>query len=89
MKKEEFNYDLEDYVGTQDGDEVKELFDEIIIKIKKDKTYNITVTFETTSTSNTNELTNLKQQFDNSKQYEVSMDYDDNGYINAITIKTL
>lgn len=89
MKTDEFNDELENYVGTKDGDEVKELFDKIIMTIKKNKEHTITVTYNTTNTSDTTELTNLKQQFDDSKQYEVSMDYDDNGYINAITIKEL
>ena len=89
MKKDEYNDDLEKYVGTQDGADVKKLFDETIMKLKKDKTHTITVTYDTTITSDTTELTNLKQQIDDTKQYEVSMDYDDSGYINAITIKAL
>ena len=89
MKTDEYNDDLEMYVGTQSGDEVKELFDEIIMKLKKDKTHTISVTYNTTSTSDTTELTNLKQQFNDNTQYEVSMDYDDSGFINAITIKAL
>ena len=89
MKTDEFNDELEDYVGTQEGEDVKELFDKIIMTIKKNQEHTITVAYNTISTSDTTELTNLKQQFDDSKQYEVSMDYDDNGYINAITIKEL
>ena len=59
------------------------------MKLKKDTTRLITVSYNNNDTSDTNELTNIKHQIDVNKQYEVSMDYDTDGYINVITITNI
>ncbi len=82
----EFNFELETYNGTQYGLNVSRLLDNVITKIKKNTNHSITVTYGTTTTSNTNEITTLKKQIDETSQYEVSLDYDSNGYINKVTI---
>ena len=82
---DDFNWDIEDN-GTKDGYEVSELLDEVVKKIKTNSDHSITVIYGTTTTSNPDEIVALKKQFDESKQYEVQMDYDSKGYINKITI---
>ena len=81
-----FNSNIESYNGTQEGSEVIQLLDNIIIKIKKNVSHSITVTYGNITTTNTSEIISLKKQFDEAQQYEVTMDYDSDGYINKVTI---
>lgn len=83
---EDFNIDLESYSGTQYGSSVSKLLDNVVTKIKKNTEHLITVTYDTTTTSKAEEITTLKKQFDVVSKYEVSLDYDSNGYINRVTI---
>lgn len=87
IEVDEFNFDLEAYSGTQYGSSVSRLLDNVITKIKKNADHSITVTFGTTTTSKTDEIITIKKQFDKTLQYEVSLDYDSNGYINKVTIE--
>ena len=87
IEVDEFNFDLEAYSGTQYGSSVSKLLDNVITKIKKYAGHSITVTFGTTTTSKTDEIITIKKQFDKTLQYEVSLDYDSNGYINKVTIE--
>lgn len=86
MNVDDFNFDLETYSGTQYGSSVSRLLDNVITKIKKNADHSITVTYGTTTTSKADEITALKKQFDRTSQYEVSLDYDSNGYVNKVTI---
>ena len=85
MQIEDYNSELESYVGTQNGSDVQLLLDTVILKLKKDTSRIITVSYNDNETFDTNELTNIKNQIDPSKQYEVSMNYDNDGYINVIS----
>ena len=86
MNVDDFNFNLETYSGTQYGSSISRLLDNVITKIKKNADHSILVIYGTTTTSKTDEITTLKKQFDRTSQYEVSLDYDSNGYINKITI---
>lgn len=81
-----FNFDIEYYRGTQYGSTVSTLLDNVVTKMKKNTDHPITVIYNTTTTSKVDEITALKKQFDETAQYEVSLDYDSNGYINKVTI---
>lgn len=86
MDIDDFNFDIETYKGTQYGSTVSNLLDNVITKIKKNANHSITVMYGETVTSKADEITTLKKQFDKTSQYEVSLDYDSNGYINKVTI---
>ena len=76
------------YTGTNSGRRVKNVLDEVITNNKKqDK--KITVKYLQTETQDPEEIKNLKISFDESKNYEISFDYDDAGYINKVTIEDL
>lgn len=81
-----FNFQLESYSGTKSGTLVISLLDKVITVIKKNSNHIITVIYNDTITSNPDDITSLKKQFDSGTKYEVSMDYDSNGYINKINI---
>ena len=77
---------MEIYSGTSYGSQVFSLLDNVVTSIKKNTDHLITVTYGAITTSNTDEITTLKKQLDSTSKYEVSFDYDSNGYINKVTI---
>ena len=81
-----FNQTFDWYIGTQSGSQVNSLLTEVSKSLKTNKNHIITVSYNETTTSKSDEVTVLKKQFDDFKKYEVSMDYDSKGYINKITI---
>ena len=85
-KANTYNRILEKYFGTNDGEDVKELIDQVIIKMKKNKEHTIKIIYKDITTSDAIELINLKKIIEDQNKYEVLLDYDNNGYINQITI---
>ena len=81
-----FNSDLESYVGTQYGLNVLNLLDKVVTKIKKNADHSIMVVYGTTTTTNTDEIVAIKKQLEDTSKYEISFDYDSNGYIYKVTI---
>ena len=81
-----FNQDFDWYEGTQSGSGVNSLLTVVTKSLKTNKEHIISVSYNGTTTSNPDEITALKKQFDDFKKYEISMDYDSKGYINKITI---
>lgn len=85
-KANTYNRVLEKYFGTNEGKEIKELIDQVIMKMKKNKEHTIKVIYKDITTSDAIELINLKKIIEDQNKYEVILDYDNNGYINQITI---
>lgn len=81
-----FNSDLEIYTGTKYGSQVSSLLDNVVTKIKKNADHSISVVYGTTTTSAPDEIIKLKSNFDEWTKYEVSLDYDSNGFVNKVTI---
>ena len=92
--KNSFNSNYTFYSGTQPGQNVSMLIDNIINKNKTEKDHLVELTFDNTSygtdSDNIKQTKNMIQTFKgyDIQYYEVSMDYDDNGYVNKITIET-
>ncbi len=82
-----FNSKFEFRVGQNYGSSVKRLLDDVITNNKKNKDHVLTVVFEELSTTNPEEIKQAKKNFDDWTKYEVSIDYDENGYANKITIE--
>lgn len=74
------------YSGTKSGFFLSILLDEVITKNKTEKEHTITVVYGDDKTSNTDEIRELKKKFSNEKNYDISLDYDSNGFINQVTI---
>lgn len=87
--KELFNNGLEMYSGTEYGTSVKSLLDNIVTSNKTEKDHIITVVYNDTTTSDTDEIVALKSSFEDFDTYEVLLDYDINGFINKVTIETI
>ena len=87
FEKESFNSKFEFRTGQNYGSTVMKLFDDVITNNKKNQDHIITVAFGETSTSNPDELKNTKKNLDEWTKYEISVDYDENGYVNKITVE--
>ena len=83
-----FNGCIEMYKGTQKGFHIKLLIDNINTSNKKEER-KIIVKYLDTETQDEGELKNIKQNFETFTDYEVTFEYDADGYINKTIIENL
>lgn len=94
FSKDSFNSTFEMNQGTKSGMFAKSQVDNVVKNNKKDKEHLIEVIFDGTSygtdPSNISNVKNNLREFNGNKfqEYEISLDYDDNGYVNKVTIET-
>ena len=94
FSKDSFNSTFEMNQGTKSGMFAKSQVDNVVKNNKKDKEHLIEVIFDETSygtdPSNISNVKNNLREFNGYKfqEYEISLDYDDNGYVNKVTIET-
>ncbi len=86
-KSKFFNSKYEASSGTQWGISICNTLDDVITNNKTNPEHLITVTYKSTTTSDQEGIKNLKKSFDTWTNYEVSLDYDDDGYVNKIIIE--
>ena len=86
IEKKQFNGVLEMYSGTKSGVQVNYLMDRIVTSNNKNDRL-VSVIYGDISTTNTNEIQDLKKSFENWTEYEVSFKYDEDGYIYEVNIK--
>ena len=89
IEADSFNKNFEPYSGTISKLFLTTLLDNIATNNKKYSDNIITVVYNNTTTSNPDEIINLKQSFEEGKKYESILDYDSNGLVNTVTIKDL
>lgn len=84
--KSSFNFQFVHDNGTKDAIFVESTLDEII---QSNKTYDrkVTLKFEGKETTNEKEIIDIKHSLNG--EYEVSIDYDNDGYINIITVEKI
>ena len=82
----EFNNSLTSLQGTQSQFFLSRYLDEIITKNKTYKNHTITVTYNEITTSDEDEIIKIKHSLKEKCKYEVSLDYDEKGYINRVKI---
>ena len=82
-----FNSKFEFRVGQNYGSSVMHVLDDVIINNKKNQNHILTVVFEGLTTTDPEEIKNAKNNIDEWTKYEISVDYDENGYVNKITIE--
>lgn len=85
--KRTFNFTYETSNGTQNGFNVKKLLDDVITNNKTNKDHILNVMYKDTNTTDVEIIKNLKSNFDEWTKYEISLDYDENGYVNQIRIE--
>ena len=89
IEADSFNKNFEPYSGTVYTLFLNTLLDNVVTNNKKNSDKLITVVYNTTTTSNPDEIITLKQSFEEGKKYESILDYDSNGLVNKVTIKDL
>ena len=82
-----FNSKFEMRAGTQSGFFITHLIDDVITSNKTKKDHIITVTYDGVSTQDEEAIRGFKSKFESNKKYEVILDYDENGYVNSITLR--
>ena len=87
--KDSFNYSFEFYSGTKYGVNVSHLLDDVITNNKTNKEYIVSVVYQDVNTNNSDEIKALKSKFVSMNEYEVSLDYDENGFVNIVTIEDI
>ena len=83
-----YNNAIEMYSGTESKFFVDSLLDKIVTSNKKNADRLITVVYGEYSTSDPYEIVNLKHSLEDG-DYEVSLDYDKDGFINRVTLQKL
>ncbi|NCA96434.1 MAG: hypothetical protein EOM74_05585 [Methanomicrobia archaeon] len=81
-----FNGTFEQYNGTQPASFVKDLLENVVTNNKTKPNHIITIVTGDQSMTAADEITTYKKSLAD-KEYEVSLDYDANGYVNKITIE--
>lgn len=80
-----FNSSIELYRGTQKGTAISFLLNDVLSnKLSK---RSIQIKYGETTTGDANEISEMSSQFDDFSDYDISFEYDDEGYINLITIE--
>ena len=82
-----FNSSFELYNGTQSEFFVSKLLEKVVTNNKTKKDHLITVVYNETTTNVADDITSLKQNLEDGKDYEVSLDYDTDGFVNKVTIQ--
>ncbi|MBE6139367.1 MAG: hypothetical protein E7174_02550 [Firmicutes bacterium] len=89
IEKNSFNRTFETYTGTQSGFFVTSLLDKVSTNNKKEKDHIITVIYNNQTTTIPDEIISIKQSLESRNNYEVSFDYDQNGFINKVTMQNI
>lgn len=85
-----FNTNFEKYSGTQSKFFINELLDDINTNNKTNSNKKIDVAYKETITSEEKEIIKIKHNLgDNFKSYEVILDYDEEGFVNKVTIEKI
>ena len=82
-----FNMKFENYSGTEYKVFVSNLLDEVVTNNKTNER-KVEVLYKTTKTIEPDSIVSLKQNL-TSEKYEVKLDYDQDGFVNLVTIEDL
>lgn len=82
-----FNNSYELYAGNEYGSSVEWLIDKISTNNKKEKEHKIIIKYKEISTKDPNEMKEIKKQLDQWTEYEVTFEYDNDGFIYMATIE--
>lgn len=84
-----FNSKFEIYRGTSSKIQVNLILDEVVANNKKNKSKIVTVEYNDNITSAPEEIINLKNSFEESKKYEIILDYDLEGFVNKVKLQNI
>lgn len=82
-----YNSKFEAYSGTKTGNFVETLLELVVTNNKTKKDHLISVKYNQNETNVPDEIKGIKLKLEKLDEYEVTLDYDDNGYVNKVTIE--
>ena len=85
--KDSFNSSFEFFVGTKTGTNVSTMIDEIVTNNKKNSDHLINVKYNDINTTDVEIIKNIKNGVKTFDKYEISVDYNEKGYVDTITIE--
>ena len=88
-KVDSFNFDFERYIGTKQKMAIETLLDKVVINNKKEKEHIITVKYNETVSNKTEDIVKLKHSLETGRKYEILLNYDENGYVNQVSISDI
>lgn len=89
ISKSFFNSPYESYSGTNPKIFVENILDKAVTNNKTNKDMLITVIYNTQETTDPDTIIDIKHSLDKDKKYEVKLDYDEEGYVNKITLEDI
>lgn len=84
-----FNAQFELYSGTQSAFFMEPLLNNISLNNKKQKEHIVVILYDNKEISSSEDVVNFKHSLDDNADYEVSLDYDEDGFVNKVTITKL
>ena len=88
VEKSSFNSKYEMYSGTTNKFHINYLLDNVVTNNKKDKDHLVTVIYKDNSTTDPDEIVNIKHSLED-KNYEIKLDYNEDELVNKITIEDI
>ncbi len=82
-----FNSSFENMEGSRSGFFLISDLEEVISSNKQNPDHLITIKTDAINTSDVNEIRAFKKNIESNDKYEISVDYDEDGYVNLITIE--
>ena len=84
-----FNTPYETDAGKRSGFFIVRTLDDIVTNNKTNKSHIITVVYNDITTTEEKEIKEIRNKLSDRKDYDVSLDYDSNGYVNKYTIEDI
>ncbi len=89
INKKSFNAQYEIYSGKESGFFISKALDSIITNNKTNKNYIITVSYNNITSNEESKIKEIRNMLNDYTDYDISLDYDNNGYINKFTISDI
>lgn len=89
VSKSSFNSKFEIRSGTKYKSSIEYLLDDVITNNKTNKDMLVAVIYKDNETTDPDTIIDIKHSLDKDKKYEVKLDYDEEGYVNKITIEDI
>lgn len=86
FKKDSFNSDFEFYTGSKSGFLLENMFEKVITNNKKNER-KVSIKYNEINTNNPEEIKNLKKEIKDGDKFEVSINYDEKGYVSEIVLE--
>ena len=84
-----YNIEFVHASGTQQAFFISDTLDKVNTKNKTNDKHKITVVYKDKETQNEDEINSIKHSLGTFSEYEVKISYDDDGYVNKITIEDI